>query len=91
MPSNVFEQLGFDAEEAANLRLRAELTIAIADEIRRQGWTQTEAAERLHTDQARISELMHDRSSKFSLDKLVNFATDCGLEVDLSTKHKEPA
>lgn len=41
---NVFEDLGFDAEEAANLKIRADLMLDIRQYIQDQGWTQAAAA-----------------------------------------------
>ncbi len=35
---NVFEDLGFDAEEAANLKIRADLMLDIRQYIQDQGW-----------------------------------------------------
>lgn len=91
MITNVFEELGFDADEAANLKARSGLMHAIKAEIRRREWTQTEAAEYLHTSQPRVNDLMRGKIQKFGLDALVNLATECGLEVSVTTKHKEPA
>lgn len=83
---NVFEDLGFGDEEATNLRARSELMIAITERIRKNEWSQMEAAKRLNTSQPRISDLMRGHIDRFSVDMLMNFATDCGLQVNISVE-----
>ena len=41
---NVFADLGFDAEQAANLKVRADLMLDLRNYIESQGWTQEQAA-----------------------------------------------
>ena len=41
---NVFEDIGFDRAEAANLRVRADLMLDLRKYIEVNGWTQREAA-----------------------------------------------
>src|SRR5688572_25860910 len=41
---NVFEDVGFEAEEAANLKIRADLLLDLRQYIQARGWTQAEAA-----------------------------------------------
>ena len=38
--SNVFEDLGFEPEEAANLKIRADLILDLQKYIKKQNWTQ---------------------------------------------------
>lgn len=68
---NIFSALGFDANEAANLQVRADFMIALQEYIRREELTQAEAAKRLKVPQPKISRLMNSDLSTFSLDKLV--------------------
>lgn len=68
---NVFSDLGFDANEAANLQVRADFMIALQEYIRREGLTQAQAAKILQVPQPKISRLMNSDLSTFSLDKLV--------------------
>jgi hypothetical protein len=42
---NVFEDLGFEAEEAANLKIRADLMLDLRQYILARGWTQAKAAD----------------------------------------------
>lgn len=78
---NVFEDLGFEAEEALNLKVRADLMLDLRSYIQNQGWTQTEAAEFLGETQPRISNLMQGDISRFSVDKLINLLGKVGMEV----------
>jgi len=71
--------------EAANLRARAELMRQIAAFVKKQGWTQAEAARHCGVTQPRINDLLRGRVSRFSLDALVNISTalGCRVRVDL--------
>lgn len=77
----VWDALENTPEEAASLRLRSGLMIAIEQEV--QGWrvTQTAAAQRLGVTQPRLSDLMRGKVDRFSLDALVDLAGRAGLAV----------
>jgi predicted XRE-type DNA-binding protein len=83
---DIWEALEFSPEEAANLRLRSELMSQIDAFIKRQAWTQAEAAQRCGVSQPRINELMRGRISRFSLDALVKIATTLGHKVHMQIK-----
>ena len=78
---NIFEDLGFDRDEALNLKVRADLMLDLRDRIQKQGWTQKEAAEFLGETQPRISNLMNGEISRFSIDKLINLLGKIGMDV----------
>ena len=78
---NVFEDLGFEAGEAANLKVRADLMLDIRQYIQDQEWTQAEAATFFGETQPRISNLMKGEISRFSIDKLINMLARAGLRV----------
>jgi predicted XRE-type DNA-binding protein len=80
---NVFIDLGFSAEEAEILALRAELMAQLRILIEKEGWTQTEAAKRLGIAQSRVSDLVRGKWDKFSLDMLVTLAARAGRHVRL--------
>ncbi|MEW6755748.1 MAG: helix-turn-helix transcriptional regulator [Candidatus Latescibacterota bacterium] len=80
---NVFADLGFEPEEAENLRLRADLMIAIKTHIKEQGWTQQEAARHFGVAQPRISEICRCQIGLFTVDKLVNLLARVGRRVSL--------
>lgn len=83
MADSVFYDLAETPEEAANLTARGLLMIAIEQRIKEEGWTQTEAAARLHVTQPRISDLLNGKINKFSLDALVNMLAPVGLIFDV--------
>jgi predicted XRE-type DNA-binding protein len=85
---NVFEDLGFEAEEALNLKARADLMLDLRAYIQMQGWTQAEAAEFLGETQPRISNLMQGDISRFSVDKLINLLGKVGMEVRIEVVPK---
>ena len=80
---NVFEDLGFDIEEAANLKVRADLMIDLRNFIEVKGWTQSEAAVFFDETQPRISNLMRGEIARFSVDKLIVMLTRAGMQIDI--------
>jgi len=82
--SNVFADLGFAAEEADNLLLRAQLMSRIRDAAK--GLAQREAADRFGVSQPRLNDLLRGKIDKFSLDALVNMLARAGLRVELRIK-----
>ncbi|MGH9606539.1 MAG: helix-turn-helix domain-containing protein [Terracidiphilus sp.] len=66
--------------------MRSLLMIAIKKHIRREAWTQAEAAKLLGVTQPRISNLMRGKIGAFSLDLLVKMATTAGLRVSMNVK-----
>lgn len=83
MHTNVFEALGYDREEAANLRVRARLMAAIRAHVRERGLSQSEAAEVVGCSQPRVSDLMTGKIDKFTIDFLVNALAQFGVNVEL--------
>lgn len=83
---NVFEDMGFEAEEAANLKVRADLLLDLRQYILARGWTQADAADFFGETQPRISNLLKGEISRFSIDKLINMLARAGLRVRLETK-----
>ena len=79
--ASVWDALADTAEEAANLKMRAELMRKIAALIQDSGWTQAAAAERCGITQPRMNDLLRGRISRFSLDALVNIAAQLGQHV----------
>jgi len=80
---NVFSDLGFDPAEAAVLKLRAELMIAIELHLTAQNLTQAEAAKLMGVSQSRVSDLLNGKFNKFSLDMLAKLAERAGLHCTL--------
>ena len=80
--ASVWDALADTPEQAANLRARAELMQQIAAIVKKNRWTQTEAAQRCGIT-PRMNDLLRSRVSSFSLDALVNIATAIGRRVHL--------
>jgi predicted XRE-type DNA-binding protein len=78
---SVWDALADTPGQAANLRARTELMQQIAAVVKRQKWTQAEAASRCGVTQPRINDLLRGRVSRFSLDALVNISAALGCRV----------
>jgi predicted XRE-type DNA-binding protein len=81
--ASIWYALADSAEEAANLKVRAELMRKIASLIQESGWTQAAAAEHCGITQPRINDLLRGRISRFSLDALVNIASSLGQQIHI--------
>jgi predicted XRE-type DNA-binding protein len=86
--NNVFEDLGFEPEEAINLKIRADLTIDIQEFIQSQEWTQAEAAAFFNETQLRISNLMNGELDTFSIDELVQMLDRAGKNIQILVTSK---
>ena len=84
--ANIFEDLGFDAQESQNLLLRSQTMIALVHWFNASGLTQTQAAKALGVTQPRLNQLLKGKIEIFSLDALVNMATSAGMRVGLTIK-----
>lgn len=82
--TSVFDALADTPAQAENLRVRAILMRAIGERIDEFGWSQRVAANNLGVTQPRISELKNGKLSRFSIDVLVNLATQVGLTVEVN-------
>ncbi|WP_147196774.1 XRE family transcriptional regulator [Pantoea sp. MBD-2R] len=92
---NVFADLGFEPEEATRLLAQSNAEIARADELKKQlmevisGWMkanghrQLDAAKILHVSRPRISDLVNQKTDKFTLDTLVGMLGNTGKRVSL--------
>lgn len=78
---DVFADLGFNATEAANLKVRADLMLDLREYIQQQGWTQEQAAAFFQETQPRISNLINGEISRFSVDKLLLMLGRAGMQV----------
>jgi len=84
--ASVWDALEDTAAEAANIRARSELMIAVRRRVESWNVSQTEAARRLGLTQPRLNDLMRGRIDKFSLDALINLARPAGLKVRLQIR-----
>ncbi|WP_022730044.1 helix-turn-helix domain-containing protein [Fodinicurvata sediminis] len=84
--TSVWDAIEDTPEQAANMKLRSTLMMAIKDHIVRADLTQSQAARLLGVTQSRVSDLMRGKSEPFGLESLVNMATAADLEIDLQIK-----
>ena len=84
--ASVWDAIAETPEEAASLKLRAELMEQIATLVEKKGWTQTQAAKQCGISQPRMNDLLRGKISKFSLDALVDVATALGCRVRMELK-----
>ncbi|HIE4192402.1 MULTISPECIES: helix-turn-helix domain-containing protein [Burkholderia] len=84
--ANVWDAIEREQAEAANMKLRSELMIALKQRIARLELSQAEAAKQLGVTQPRVSDLMRGKINLFGLDALVNMASAVGLRVDLQVR-----
>ncbi|MFM8750454.1 helix-turn-helix domain-containing protein [Rhabdaerophilum sp.] len=80
--ANVWDAVEKTPGDAAVMKARSGLMIAIQETV--AGWklTQAEAAKRLGVTQPRMNDLLRGRIDKFSLDALMILATGAGLTVE---------
>ncbi len=84
--SNVFADLGFSPPEAENLKVRADLMIAIRHLIADRQLTQVKAAKLLGVTQPRVSDLVRGKINLFSIDVLVAMLGRAGVQVSVRVR-----
>ena len=85
---NVFADLGLPDPEA---RLaKAQLAHAIRSRIREYGLNQTQAAERLGTTQARVSEVMNGKVGRMSYELLLDYLNALECDVQITVVPRRP-
>jgi len=81
---NVFRDLGFPNPEREQLKAR--LTLQIYRLIKDRGLTQGAAGEILGIQQPHVSSLMRGQSGNFSVERLMDFLTALGQDVEITLK-----
>jgi predicted XRE-type DNA-binding protein len=81
---NVFADLGLTHPEQELLKAR--LTLQIYRLIKQRGLTQAEAGEILGIQQPRVSALMRNRAGAFSVERLMDFLTALGQDVEITVR-----
>lgn len=93
---NVFSDLGFEPEEAAALLVKSQQVISeklamkeslmteLASWIEAKKLKQAEAAEILGVTRPRVSDVIHKKAVKFTIDALVDMLARTGKHVQLS-------
>jgi len=78
---SVWDAIEDSPADAANLKARSDVMIAIREVVENWKVTQAESAKRLGITQPRLNDLLRGRIDNFSLDALVNLAARAGLSV----------
>jgi len=81
---NVFADLGHPYPERE--LLKAKLTLQIYRLIKDRGLTQAEAGKVLGIKQPHVSALMRNRAGAFSVERLMEFLTALGQDVEITVK-----
>lgn len=81
---NVFADLGFPHPKQE--LLKAKITLEIYRLIRNRDLTQSEAGKILGIKQPHVSALMRNRSGAFSIERLMDFLTALGQDVEISVR-----
>ena len=81
---NVFADLGISHPQQE--LLRAQLTLQIYRLIKDRDLTQAEAGKILGIKQPHVSALMRNRSGSFSVERLMEFLTALGQDVEISVR-----
>ena len=81
--NSVWDALESDPVQAANMKLRSSLMIAINEQIEEAGLTQVETAKILHITHPRVSALAKGKIEEFRVDTLINIAHRLGLHVTM--------
>ena len=80
---SVWDAIEEDPIEAANMKLRSELMIAVQQTVADWDASKAEVATRLGLTESQLSDLAHGRINEFSLDLLTRLASRAGISVRL--------
>jgi predicted XRE-type DNA-binding protein len=78
---DVFADLGFGPEEAANLRIKSELMLRLRKLMQANDWSIEQAAQMLETSEITIENLSSGQIAEFTVDQLVQLVEQSGLQV----------
>jgi predicted XRE-type DNA-binding protein len=78
---SVWDAIESSPAQAANMKARSKMMLAIRDTVESWDVTQAAAAKRLGLTQPRMNDLVRGRINKFSLDALINLAARAGLSI----------
>jgi predicted XRE-type DNA-binding protein len=81
---NIFADLGLPHPEQE--LLKAKLTLQIYRLIKQRGITQTDAGKILGIKQPHVSALMRNRAGAFSVERLMEFLTALGQDVEITVR-----
>ncbi len=80
---NIFEDLGFEPQEASKLKIKAQLMCQISEWIKKEQLKQEEASQLLHVTRPRVSDVLRGKTGKFTIDALVDMLERIGKHVSI--------
>jgi predicted XRE-type DNA-binding protein len=80
---DVFADLGFGPEAAANLRVKSELMLSLRKLMQANAWSIAQAAQNLETSATVIEHLSAGQIAEFTVDQLVGLVEQAGLKVSV--------
>ena len=84
---NVWDAIEENPEDAARVKMRSHLLIAIERKVRGWNVTQGVAARRLGITRPRLNDLLRGKITKFSIDTLIDLAGKADLRVKMQIKN----
>jgi phage-related protein/predicted XRE-type DNA-binding protein len=84
--ASVWDALEDSPAEAASMKARSHLLMAVQETIKSWQVTQAQAAKRLKITQPRLNDLLRGKINKFSMDALIDLATHAGLSVNVKVR-----
>lgn len=88
---NIFEDLGFEGEEAAVLKIKADLMIEIEKAMKAQGLNQARAAHVMGVPRPRLNRMLHGRFDGITIDKMIQMLERTGKQVIIKVGRKRKA
>lgn len=84
--NSVWDAIEDTPQQAASMRVRAELMMALQKWLKAEGLTQSAAANLFGVTQPRVSDLVRGRINLFSIDTLIDMAVVAGLAPTVTLK-----
>lgn len=81
--ASVWEAIETTPQEAAAMRARADLMIALQERLTALKLTQAESAALLGVTQPRVSDLVRGKIDLFSMESLIDMLSRSGIEVEV--------
>ena len=80
-----------DEEVATKVALKMDLSILLTSAIKKNEWTQKEAAEHLQVTQSQVSDLTNSKIEKFTIDTMFDMLDKIGFKAKLSFANVDEA
>jgi len=80
---NVLDDLGFSADEALDLKIKADIWRALLDHIESQGFGTEHLVHVLKIHQPDVSNLLNGKIARFSVGRLIQFAARLDLNAEV--------